>query len=66
MAPTNLTHLQLEESSLFLHLFSDFCPADFRPNHPMLSRMLLLFLFYLGAGKSDSVAEGVKEQSIDP
>lgn len=51
ISPTNLTHLQLEESPLLLHLFSDFRPADFCPDHPVLPRVLLLLLLYLGAGR---------------
>lgn len=45
----DLAHLQLEEPPLLLHLFSDFRPADFRPYHPVLPRVLLLLLLYLGA-----------------
>lgn len=45
----DLTHLQLEESPLLLHLLCDFRPADLRPDHPVLSCMLLLLLLYLGA-----------------
>ena len=48
---TNLAHLQLEEPPLLLHLLSDFRPADFRPDHPVLPRVLLLLLLYLGAGR---------------
>lgn len=46
---TDLAHLQLEEPPLLLHLLSDFCPTDFRTDHPVLPRVLLLLLLYLGA-----------------
>lgn len=45
----DLTHLELEESPLLLHLLCDFRPTDFRPDHPVLSCVFLLLLLYLGA-----------------
>lgn len=46
---TDLAHLQLEEPPLLLHLLGDFCATDFRADHPVLPRVLLLLLLYLGA-----------------
>lgn len=52
LAPTDLAHLKLKEASLFLHLLCDLGTADLRPNHPVLSGMLLFLLLNLGAARS--------------
>lgn len=43
----HLTHLQLEESSLLLHLLSDLSSAELGANHPVLLGVLPLLLLNL-------------------
>ena len=46
---TDLTHLQLEEPPLLLHLLCDLGAADLRADHAVLPSVLLLLLLDLGA-----------------
>lgn len=44
---TYLTHLELEETALLLHLLCDFSPGDLRADHPVLLGVLSLLLLDL-------------------
>lgn len=52
LAATYLTHLKLKEAPLLLHLLCYLGPADLRPDHSVLSGVLLFLLLNLGAARS--------------
>lgn len=57
-----LTHLQLEQSALLLHLLGDFSSGDLRSDHSVLFGVLSLLLLDLCSEKhkkDDKAAPGV-------
>lgn len=59
---TDLTHLELEETPLLLHLLSDFSASDLGPDHPVLLGVLSLLLldFCTDRGEDKSLNQFVK------
>lgn len=55
---THLTHLQLEEPPLLLHLLCYLRPADLSADHAVLPRVLLLLLLDLSAGTGSDIVGG--------
>lgn len=50
--PSHLTHLQLKDPPLFLHLFCDLCAGDLCTDHAVLLGMFPLLLLDLCATKA--------------
>lgn len=63
---TYLTHLELEETPLLLHLLCDFSAGDLRADHPVLLGVLSLLLLDLCTDTEDKTINGWMHFSSGP